>query len=124
MPPQHPRAAPALRGLRSADGHDVDPVDLFRLLLQTCLDAAYQCLDLGTAQAIVDADPRHDPYPARTDKSNEEFPNAGHTGITKDKGSYSLLISSPEGLGEAVSTASRRPPSGGPCPRADQEIVA
>ncbi len=28
--------------LRTADGHDVDPVDLFRFVLQTRLDAAYQ----------------------------------------------------------------------------------
>ena len=43
----------SVQSLCSADGHDVDPVDLFRLMLQTRLDAAYQRLDLGTAQAIV-----------------------------------------------------------------------
>jgi len=36
-----------------ADGHDVDPVDLFRPMFQARLDAAYQCLDLGAAQAAV-----------------------------------------------------------------------
>ena len=47
--------------LCSADGHDVDPVDLFRPMLQTRLDAAYQRLDLGTAQAIVDVNPGDNP---------------------------------------------------------------
>jgi len=58
------------------NGDDVDPVDVFRLTLQTRLDAAYQCLDLVTAQAIVEIDPGHDPYPARTDEGDEELADA------------------------------------------------
>ncbi len=44
----------SVHSLCSANGHDVDPVVAFRLMLQTRLDAACQCLDLSTAQAIVD----------------------------------------------------------------------
>jgi hypothetical protein len=36
-----------------AGGHDVDPVDVCRLTLQTRLDSAYQRLDLGTVQPVV-----------------------------------------------------------------------
>jgi hypothetical protein len=36
-----------------ADGHDVDPVDGFRLTLHTRLDAADQRLDLGTAEVVA-----------------------------------------------------------------------
>jgi hypothetical protein len=56
-----------MQGLRSADGHDVGPVDVSRLMLQTRLDAAYQCLDLSTAQVIIDVNPCDNPYPARTE---------------------------------------------------------
>ena len=41
------------RRLCFANGHDVDSVDVFRLMLHTRLDATHQCLDLTTAQAIV-----------------------------------------------------------------------
>src|SRR5271155_5877314 len=109
--------------LCSADGHDVDPVDLFRLMLHTRLDAAYQCLDLGTAQAIVDVNPGDNPYPARTDEGEQEFANGGHTGVPEEKGSYSLLLSWPQWLGEASNIAALRSP-GGPSPGADQEVVA
>ena len=87
--------------LSSADGHDVDPVDAFRLVLQTRLDATDQCLDLGTAQAIVNVNPGDDPYPARTDEGEQELADGGHAGVPEDKGSGSLLISWPERLGQA-----------------------
>ena len=45
------------RRLRFGNGHDVDSVDLFHLVLHAPLDAAYQRRALGTAQAIVDAHP-------------------------------------------------------------------
>ena len=47
-----------------ADGYDVDPVDIFRLMLHTRLETAYQRLDLGAAEAIVDVDPGTQPIPA------------------------------------------------------------
>jgi hypothetical protein len=53
----------------SASGHDVDPVDVFRLTFQARLDAAYQLLDVGNAEAIVKVDPGHNPYAARTDEA-------------------------------------------------------
>jgi hypothetical protein len=36
--------------VRSADGYNVDPVDVFRLILHARLDATRQRRDLGTAQ--------------------------------------------------------------------------
>jgi anti-anti-sigma factor len=49
------------RRLRFADGHDVDSVDLFRLVLHAPLDAAHQRRDLSAVQAVFDADPGHNP---------------------------------------------------------------
>ena len=40
-----------------SDGHDVGPVDVFRLVLHARLDAADQRLDLVAAQGIVDVNP-------------------------------------------------------------------
>jgi hypothetical protein len=53
---------------RSADGHDVDPVDGFRLALHTRLDAADQRLDLSAGELIVNVKTRGNPRPARTGK--------------------------------------------------------
>ena len=50
-----------MRSLSYANGHDVDPVDLFRPVLEARLDAAYQRLDLGAAQAIADVNPGDNP---------------------------------------------------------------
>lgn len=100
------------RRLCFPDGHDVDSVDVFRLTLQTRLDAAHQCPDLTTAQAIVDANPGDNPYPARTDEGEEEFANGGHTGVGKEEGSYFLLIGWPEWLGDASNIVALRPPGG------------
>jgi hypothetical protein len=61
----------SVHSLCSADRHDVDPVDLFRLVLQTRLDAADQRLDLSTAQAIVDVNPGDDPCTRRIQKGLE-----------------------------------------------------
>ena len=47
------------------------PVDLFRLLLQTCLDAAFQRLDLITAEIIIDIETRDESYSARAEKVDE-----------------------------------------------------
>jgi hypothetical protein len=109
--------------LHSADGHDVDPVDAFRLVLHPRLDAAYQRLDPGAVQAIVDVNPGDDPYPARTDKGEQELANGGHARVPEDKGSYSFLLSWPERLGEAGDIAALRPAAGAR-PGADQEVVA
>jgi hypothetical protein len=46
-------------------------VDLFRLLLQTCLDAAFQRLDLITAEIIIDIETRDESYSARAEKVDE-----------------------------------------------------
>jgi anti-anti-sigma factor len=107
----------------SADGHDVDSVDLFRLLLHAHLDATHQRLDLSTAQAIFDVNPGDNPYLTRADEGEEEFANGGHTGVPKEDGSYLLLVSGPEWLGEAGNVVALRP-CGGPRPGADQEVVA
>ena len=56
------------RRLCFANGHDVDSVDVFRLLLHARLDATHQCPDLTTAQAIVDVNPGDNPYSARADE--------------------------------------------------------
>lgn len=48
---------------RSADGHDVDPVDTFRLTLHTRLDAADQRFDLSAAELIVNVKARGNPTP-------------------------------------------------------------
>jgi hypothetical protein len=53
------------RGRWFANGQDVDPVDLFRLVLHARFDAAHQCPDLTIAQPIVDADPRDQPHTMR-----------------------------------------------------------
>src|SRR5690242_2089741 len=74
----------------SANGHHVDPVELFRFILQTRLDALYQRLDLSTAEAIVDVDSSHEPDSARADEGDEEFTNSDHTGVPQKKGLYSL----------------------------------
>jgi hypothetical protein len=58
----------------------------------------------------------------RSEKRDEEFADGGHTGVAEEKGSYFLLISWPEWLGEAANVAALRPP--GPYPGADQEVVA
>jgi hypothetical protein len=115
-PPQHLTRTLRIKKLSvhslcSANGHNVDPVDVFRLMLQTRLDAACQCLNLGTAQAVVDVDPGHNPYTAQTDEGEEEFANGGHTWLLKEK-ARTLLISWPEWLGEASSIAAPRPPGG------------
>jgi anti-sigma B factor antagonist len=106
------------RRLRFANGHDVDSVDLFRLALQARLDAARQRRHLSSGQAILDVDPGHDPYLARADEGEEEFANGGHTGVPKEDGSYSLLVSWPEWLGEAGNVVALGL-SGGPRPGAD-----
>ena len=111
------------RRLCFANGHDVDSVNLFRLMLHARLDAAHQCPDLTSAQAILNANPGDNPYLARADEGEEEFANGGHTGVPKEKGSYSLLVSWPEWLGEASNIVAPRP-SGAPRPGADQEVVA
>jgi hypothetical protein len=98
------------RRLCFANGHDVNSVDVFLLMLHARLDATHQCLDLITAQAIVDVNPGDNPYSARADEGEEEFANGGHTGVPKGKGSYSLLISWPEWLGEASNIVAPRPP--------------
>ena len=69
-----------IHSLCSADGHDVDPVVVLRLVLQARLDAACQGLDLGAAQVIVDVQAGHNPYPARADEGDEEVADSGHPG--------------------------------------------
>jgi hypothetical protein len=64
-------------------------------MLHARLDATHQCPDLTTAQAIFDANPGDNPYLARADEGEEEFANGGHTGVSKEDGSYSRLISWP-----------------------------
>jgi hypothetical protein len=64
-------------GRRRADRHDVDPIELFCLMLQAGLDTAYQRFDLGTMQAIVDVNAGDNPYPARPDEAGQELANAG-----------------------------------------------
>ena len=49
----------------------------------------------------------------------KEFANRGHTGVAKEKGSYSLLFGWPERLGEDINLATPRP-----YPGADQKVVA
>ena len=61
----------SIHSLCSADSHDVDPADVFRLMLQARLDAADQRLDLSTAQAIVDVNPGDDPCTRRIQKGLE-----------------------------------------------------
>ena len=90
--------------------HDVDPVDVF-MLLHTRLDAAYQGLDLGTAEPIIDVNSGDNPYLAWTDEGEEELANRGHARVTKDKSAHSLLISWSEWLGEACNIATLLPPA-------------
>jgi hypothetical protein len=90
-----------------ANGHDVDSVDLLRLVLQAPLDAAHQLRDLSTGQAIFDVNPGHNPHLARAGEGEEEFANGGHTGVPKEDGSYSLLVNWPEWLGVLISVAPR-----------------
>ena len=61
----------SVHSLCSADGHDVDPVDVVGLVLHTRLDAVCQCLYLGAAQAIVDVNPGDDPCTRRIQKGLE-----------------------------------------------------
>ncbi|HUK69760.1 MAG TPA: hypothetical protein VLW50_13585 [Streptosporangiaceae bacterium] len=63
-------------------------------MLHTRLDAADQCVDLTSAQAIVDINPGDDPYPARAEESEQELADGGHTGIPKEQGPYFLLLRS------------------------------
>ena len=81
-----------------------------RPMLQARLDAAYQCLDLSAAQAIVDVNPGDNPYPARTDEGDQEFADGGRAGVPEEKRSYSLLLSWPEWLGDASNIAALRSP--------------
>jgi hypothetical protein len=83
-------------------------------MLQARLDAAYQCLDLGAAQAIVDVNPGDNPYLSRADEDGEELANGRHTGVPEEKGSYLRHLCWPQWLGEASNIAALRPP----CPRA------
>ena len=96
----------SVHSLCSADGHDVDPVDLFGLVLQARLDAAYQRLDLGTAQAIIDVDPGGSPYPARADEGDEELADGGHAGYPRTK---ARILSSSAGRSGWVTPRTSRP---------------
>ena len=58
------------RRLCLTNGDDIGPVDVFGFMLQTRLDAAYQCLDMGTVEVIVEVDPSHEPYLARTEEGD------------------------------------------------------
>jgi hypothetical protein len=80
------------RRLCFANGHDVDSVDVFRLMLHARLDAARQCFDLSAAEAIVDVDPGDNPYLSRAGEGDEELANGGHPGVGQEKGPYFLLI--------------------------------
>ncbi len=113
---------PGLSG-RSADGHDVDPVDVFRLTLHTRLEAAYQRLDLSAAEVIVNVKARGNPHPARTGEGDQDLANGGHTGVVEEEGAYSVFVSRPEWLGEVIGILPRRR-LGGQRPDADQEVVA
>ena len=85
----------------SADGYGVDSVDVLRLMLHARLNAVHQCLDLGAAQVVVDVNPPDVPHSVGADEGEEKFANGGHAGVPQEEGSYPLLISWPEWLGEA-----------------------
>src|SRR5215468_8059791 len=112
-----------VHGLCFADGHDVDPVDVVRLVLHPRLDVAYQRLDLGATQAIVDVNAGDNPYPARADEGEQELADGGDAGVPEDRGSYFVLLGWLERLGDAGHIAALRP-AGGLRPGADQEVVA
>jgi hypothetical protein len=77
-------------GPSGADGHDVDPVDVFRLALHARLDAAYQRLDLSTPEVIVDVQAGDNPGLARADEGDEDFAQGGYSRVGEEEGSYSL----------------------------------
>jgi DNA-binding transcriptional LysR family regulator len=120
------RVEPELKAMslcgRSADGHDVDPVDAFRLTLHTRLDAADQRLDLSAAEFIVNVKARGNPRPARTGEGDQDLANGGHTGVVQEEGTYSVFVSGPEWLGEVIAILPRRR-RGGELPDADQEVM-
>jgi len=75
-----------------ADGHNVDPVDVGRLLFQVRLDAPDKCRYLVAAKIVGDVDAHEDPYLARSHVGNEEFANGGDPGVGEEEGPHSVPV--------------------------------
>ena len=91
-------------------------------MLYAQLDAAYQRLDLGPAEVILNVKAGDNPRLAWTDEGDEHFANGGHSGVAEEEGSHSLFISRPERLGGAIIAIPLG--RGGQRPDADQVVVA